>query len=57
VMVEVSDRIWREVAPEEPEADLSAVEGDDAPLVDAATGEITGDGFTEADDLPVSLDD
>ncbi len=33
------------------------MEGDDAPLVDAATGEITGDGFTEADDLPVSLDD
>jgi recombination protein RecA len=67
LMVEISDRIWREVAPVEPE---------EAPVVDEATGEIvdgasdngasdngasdngaSDDGaFSEADDLPISLD-
>ncbi len=65
LMVEISDRIWREVAPAEPEI----------PVVDEATGEIVESGgeivesdgashngashngaFSEADDLPISLD-
>jgi hypothetical protein len=68
-MVEISDRIWREVFPTEPEG---------TPFVDEATGELlevgtTSDNgvsdngvsdngvsdngaFSEADDLPISLD-
>jgi hypothetical protein len=63
-MVEISDRIWREVFPTEPEG---------TPVVDEATGELlkvgtTSDNgvsdngvsdngaFSEADDLPISLD-
>jgi hypothetical protein len=63
-MVEISDRIWREVFPTEPEG---------APVVDEATGEFLEVGttsengvsdngvsdngaFSEADDLPISLD-
>ena len=69
LMVEISDRIWREVFPTEPEG---------APVVDEATGEFLEVGttsengvsdngvsdngvsdngaFSEADDLPISLD-
>ena len=64
LMVEISDRIWREVFPTEPEG---------TPVVDEATGELlkvgtTSDNgvsdngvsdngaFSEADDLPISLD-
>ncbi|MBC8365058.1 MAG: recombinase RecA [Actinobacteria bacterium] len=58
LMVEISDRIWREVNPVEP---VEPVEPDETPVVDEATGEITGDpaangAFSEADDLPISLD-
>ena len=64
LMVEISDRIWREVFPTEPEG---------TPFVDEATGELLEVGttsenevsdngvsdngaFSEADDLPISLD-
>ncbi|HAQ23484.1 MAG TPA: recombinase RecA [Acidimicrobiaceae bacterium] len=47
VMVEITDRVWREVNPTEEEV---ADSGD--PLIDVAEEE-----FTEVDDLPISLDD
>jgi len=44
VMVEITDRVWREVQPvEEPEAPIEV--------------QAVADEFTEADDLPISLDD
>jgi len=50
VMVEITDRVWREVRPpEEPEAPEAKV------AVDEFTEAV--DEFTEADDLPISLDD
>jgi recombination protein RecA len=45
VMVEISDRVWKAVMP-----DLEEDEGDDVDLTD-------GDDFTDADDLPIALDD
>jgi recombination protein RecA len=49
VMVEITDRVWREVRPpEEPESEPEAA-------VDEFT-EAAVDEFTEADDLPISLD-
>ena len=48
VMVEITDRVWREVRPpEETEPEAAADE-----FTEAAADE-----FTEADDLPISLDD
>ena len=48
VMVEITDRVWREVQPvEEPEAEP------EAPIEVQAVA----DEFTEADDLPISLED
>ena len=49
IMVEITDRVWREVQPpvvaEEPESETEVAEDETAV-----------DGFTEADDLPISLD-
>jgi recombination protein RecA len=46
VMVEITDRVWREVRPpEEPESEATVDES-----------EATVEEFTEADDLPISLD-
>ncbi len=48
LMVEISDRVWREVAPDESEA---------IGTVDVSTGEIIQDDtFDASDDLPISLD-
>ena len=48
VMVEITDRVWREVQPvEEPEAEPEA----------PTEGQAVVDEFTEADDLPISLED
>ena len=48
VMVEITDRVWREVQPvEEPEAEP------EAPIEVQAVA----DEFTEADDVPISLED
>ena len=46
VMVEITDRVWREVKPEEPEEEVVSEE---------AVTEI--EEFSEIDDLPISLDD
>jgi recombination protein RecA len=45
IMVEITDRVWREVKPEEPE------------VVDVAPSDLNPEEFSEADDLPISLDD
>ena len=48
VMVEITDRVWREVQPvEEVEAEPEA----------PTEGQAVADEFTEADDLPISLED
>ena len=48
VMVEITDRVWREVQPvEEPEAEPEA----------PTEVQAVADEFTEADDLPISLED
>jgi recombination protein RecA len=54
VMVEITDRVWREVRPtEEPEAEEPEAEV----TVDEVTAdEVTVDEFTEAHDLPISID-
>ena len=46
VMVEITDRVWREVKPEEPQDEVVPEEA----IVEA-------EDFSEADDLPISLDD
>ena len=49
VMVEITDRVWREVRPpEEPESEPEAAAEE---FTEAAADE-----FTEVDDLPISLD-
>ena len=54
IMVEITDRVWREVRPpvvaEEPESETEMAEDE------MAEDETAVDGFTEADDLPISLD-
>ena len=59
VMVEITDRVWREVRPteepeaEEPEAEVTV---DEVTLDEVTLDEVTADEFTEADDLPISID-
>ncbi len=57
VMVEITDRVWREVRPpEEPESEPEAAVEE---FTEAAVEEFTEaavEEFTEADDLPISLD-
>ena len=54
VMVEITDRVWREVRPpEEPESE-AAVDESEATVEEFT--EATVEEFTEADDLPISLD-
>ena len=48
-MVEITDRVWREVQPAESE-ELEAVE------VGADAVALGGEEFSEVDDLPISLD-
>jgi recombination protein RecA len=45
IMMEITDRVWREVAPEPDEAVEAEAEG------------LADDAFTDVDDLPISLDD
>ena len=53
VMVEITDRVWREVRPpEEPEPEAAVDESEAA--VDESEAAV--EEFTEADDLPISLD-
>ncbi len=54
VMVEITDRVWREVRPtEEPEAEVTV---DEVTVDEVTADEVTADEFTEADDLPISID-
>ena len=46
VMVEITDRVWREVKPEEPKDEVVSEEAI-----------VAVEEFSEADDLPISLDD
>jgi len=45
IMMEITDRVWREVAPEPDETVEAEAEG------------LADDAFTDVDDLPISLDD
>ena len=59
VMVEITDRVWREVRPtEEPEAEVTVdeVTVDEVTVDEVTVDELTADEFTEADDLPISID-
>ena len=54
VMVEITDRVWREVRPtEEPEAEEPEAE---VTVDEVTVDEVTADEFTEAHDLPISID-
>jgi len=54
VMVEITDRVWREVRPpEEPESEAAV---DESEAAAEEFTEATVEEFTEADDLPISLD-
>jgi recombination protein RecA len=59
VMVEITDRVWREVRPtEEPEAKVTEAKVTEAeePEAEVTVDEVTADEFTEAHDLPISID-
>ncbi|MDG2427892.1 MAG: recombinase RecA [Acidimicrobiales bacterium] len=45
IMVEITDRVWREVKPEEPE------------VIEVEPSGLESEEFSETDDLPISLDD
>ena len=56
VMVEITDRVWREVRPpEEPESESEVAVDESEAAVEEFT-EAAVEEFTEADDLPISLD-
>ena len=44
-MVEISDRVWKAVMPEEELVDVADGEGEE------------GEEFSDADDMPIALDD
>jgi hypothetical protein len=56
-MVQITDRVWRQVRPPEPESEPESESEPEPEPEPESESELPVPGFTEADDQPISIGD